>query len=119
MVKQPSLMEYLESGIRGASLREALIARNVANQSTPGYKRSAVKFEKLLTEAIESGKPVDLEMIKAEIFQPMNTPTDSSGNDVVIEVEIGEMIQIQGMLKTYLRLLGKLYGQMEIAASVP
>ena len=109
------MIEYLEAAISGASLRQATIAGNIANINTPGYRRAAVAFEKHLAEAIAAGRSVDLGEMAKDIIRPMNTSVDANGNDVSLEVEIGEMVKNVLMQKTYLRLLGKKYRQMELA----
>lgn len=115
MVGKPTITEYLEAGISGASLRQAAIASNIANIDTPGYRRMAAVFEKRLAEAIAAGQGVDLGELAKDIVRPNDTPVDSNGNDVSLEVEIGEMVKNVAMQKTYLRLLGKMYRQMELA----
>ena len=115
MSNQHNIISYIESGIRGESLRKAVIARNVAHMGAPEYRRQAVNFGKLLAEAIESGKAPDMSDVNSMMFHPMDTPVDANGNDVDLEVEIGSMVQNDAMLKTYLRVLGKLYSQMEMA----
>ena len=42
----------LKKGIEGTALRHKAIAQNIANVSTPGYKRKDVKFEDALKKAI-------------------------------------------------------------------
>ncbi len=113
------IVEYLEAGVRAASLRQAVIANNIANLDTPGFRRSAVAFEKLLAEALDSPRPPDPRTLKPEVFQPLRTPVGSNGNDVSLEMEIGELMRNSGRYKTYLRLLAKLYRQMEMAMGVP
>jgi flagellar basal-body rod protein FlgB len=46
--------QRLESGIQAASLRQRVLANNIANVDTPYFKRSDVAFEELLTRAIGS-----------------------------------------------------------------
>ena len=115
MVGKPTITEYLEAGINGASLRQATIANNIANLNTPGYRRLAASFEKRLAEAIDAGQSVDLGELAKDVFRPNDTPVDANGNDVSLEVEIGEMGKNISMQKTYLRLLAKMYRQMELA----
>ena len=45
----------------------------------------------------------------------MNTTVDSRGNDVDLDVEVGEMIKNGARYKMYVRLLNKMYKQMEMA----
>ncbi len=115
MVKSPDITQYLEVAMKASSLRRAVIANNIANANTPGYRRKAVEFEKFLAKAIASGEEVKPADVKMRIFQPENTSPDSTGNDVNWEVEFGEMIKNDTMYKTYVRLLSKLYRQMEMA----
>ena len=118
MVGKPTATEYLEAALKGAGLRQAAIANNIANLNSPGYRRSAVAFERQLAEAIEAGRSVDPKELLESIIRPKNTPVDSHGNDVALEVEIGDLIKNSAMRKTYLRVLGSLYRQMELAMQV-
>jgi len=115
MVKQPNIINYLEAGLRAASVRRAVLANNLANTETPGYRRHDVQFEQQLAQALKSSGPVDLDALRPHIIQPMNTPVGPNGNDVNLHTEIGELIKNDGTYKTYLRLLAKTYRQMEIA----
>lgn len=115
MANQINIIDHIETGLKAASLRQATIANNIANLSTPGFRRSEVVFEEILTEAMESGKPVGLEELRAAIVQPGTTPVNANGNDVDLDVEVGELIKNTTMYKTYLRLLARKYRQMELA----
>ncbi|THF81344.1 flagellar basal body rod protein FlgB [Cohnella fermenti] len=46
--------QRLEGAIKAASLRQQVIANNVANVDTPNFKRSDVVFEELLEQAMNS-----------------------------------------------------------------
>ena len=56
--------------------------------------------------------------IEPEIFQPQNTPVRSNGNDVNLEIEIGEMLKNSLRQTAYVRLLRKKFSQMETAMGV-
>ena len=114
MVKK-NVINYREAGLRASNLRRAVIANNIANLETPGYRRYDVAFQEHLAKAMESGGSVDLEAIKASIIQPMNSPVAPNGNDVNPFTEFGEMFKNDGTYKTYVRLLAKAYRQMELA----
>ena len=115
---KPEAAEYLRAGLKAVSLRQTVIANNIANLETPGFRRSAVEFEKRLTEAIQSGQDRELATLAGEVYQPMEGEVNSTGNDVNIDVEVGDMIKTTGQYKTYMRLLAKLYRQMEQAMAV-
>jgi len=44
--------QRLEGAIRAASMRQQVLANNIANVDTPYFKRSDVQFENLLAEAM-------------------------------------------------------------------
>ncbi|MHC4498662.1 MAG: flagellar basal body rod protein FlgB, partial [Planctomycetota bacterium] len=91
------------------------IASNIANLETPGYRRLGIKFEEMLTQALDSGGSVNLSEIEPEIHEPRETMIKSNGNDVNLEVEVGEMVKNSLRHKAFIRLLGKKYQQMELA----
>ena len=109
------VVSVLEAGLRANALRSKVIANNVANIDTPGFRRRAVRFEQLLAERLESGRSVDVDDLLGQVFRPGNTPVEANGSDVSIDVEVGEMIENSAMHKTYVRLLAKKYQQMALA----
>ncbi len=118
MPKVNNVVDLIEAGIKAESLRQKANANNVANLQTPGYRRADVKFKELLAKALETSGGVDLSEIEAQIYQPNNTAVKSDGNDVSMEVELGEMIKNSLRYKTYIRLLQKKYQQLDLAISV-
>jgi len=118
MSKTNNIVDIIAAGIRAESLRQKTIANNVANLQTPGYRRIDVKFNELLAKALDSSGDVDLSEIEAEIYQPRQTPVKSNGNDVSLEVEVGEMVKNTLRHKAYVRLLQKKYQQIELAMNV-
>lgn len=108
---------YLEAAMRASSLRARVIASNLANIQTPGYRRRVVEFERLLAEAMDSSSRHGLEDLKAQIRQPMTNPVDANNNDVVLEQEIGELLKNSARYRIYSRLLAKAYRKMELAMS--
>ena len=118
MSKMNSIVDIIEAGIRTESLRQKTIANNVANLETPGYRRLDVKFKELLAKALDCSGSVDLSEIEAQIYQPKNTAVKSNGNDVSLEVEVGEMVKNTLRHKAYIRLLQKKYRQLELAINV-
>ncbi len=117
MSKTSNIIDFLEAGIKAESLRYEAIASNIANLRTPGYRRIGVKFEELLAKALDSSGAADLSEIEAQIHQLNTTPVKSNGNDVNLEVEVGEMVKNTLRHKVYIRALSKKYRQMELAIS--
>ena len=109
------IVSVLEAGLRATALRGKVVANNVANINTPGFKRHAVRFEQLLTKQLESGRKVDVDDLIGQMFRPFNTVAGPDGNDVSVDVEVGQMVENSAMHKTYVRLLAKKYRQMALA----
>jgi len=118
MSKINNIVDIIEAGIKAESLRQKTIANNVANLQTPGYRRVDVKFKELLAKALDSSGAVDLNEIEAQIYQPKQSAVKSNGNDVSLEVEVGEMVKNTLRHKAYIRLLQKKYRQLELAINV-
>ena len=112
MDSRTGMIGYLEAGLKLARLRGKAIAGNIANLNTPRYRRLAARFSQELQKALASGKP---DALDGELFHPMNTEIRGDGNDVDLDMEVGEMIQNSAMYKTYMRVLAKTYRQMELA----
>jgi flagellar basal-body rod protein FlgB len=115
MSKTSNILDLIEAGIRAESHRQRAVANNIANLETPEYRRIDVKFEELLAQALASSGNVELSEIQPQIYQPKQTPVKSNGNDVSLEVEIGEMVKNSLRYKTYIRLLNKKRRQIELA----
>lgn len=118
MAGNMNILDYLEAGIRAEGVRQQAIANNVANMNTPGYRRSDIRFEELLAKAIKMGGNVDKSKLQAEVFQPKNTPVKVNGNDVSLDMEVGEMVKNSLKHKTFTLLLKKKYQQMKDAMAV-
>jgi flagellar basal-body rod protein FlgB len=115
MSKINGITDLIEAGIKAEGLRQKAIASNVANIQTPGYRRFEVKFGEILEKALSSDGNIDSEELEPEIFQPLNTAVNASGNDVNLEVEVGQMVENSIRHKAYTRLLAKKYRQIELA----
>lgn len=118
MSKMDNIIDFIDAGIRAESLRQKAIAGNVANLETPGYRRVDINFKELLAKAMNSPQEADPMNIQPEVFHPNTTVVKSNGNDVNLEVEVGEMVKNTLRHKTYIRLLQKKYAQMELAMNM-
>lgn len=56
----------LEQGLKASVLRRNLIANNIANVDTPGYKRAELSFESQLRRAVASEEPQRLDAYKTD-----------------------------------------------------
>lgn len=114
MAGDMSIIKYLEAALQAEGTRQSIIANNIANMNTPGYRRFDVKFDELLAAALDSGDD-DPSKIELEIFQPRNTPVKTNGNDVSLDTEVGEMVKNSLRHQTFIRLIRKKYELMQRA----
>jgi flagellar basal-body rod protein FlgB len=78
--------QRLESAINAASMRQRVLANNIANVDTPYFKRSDVAFEELLTQAIGGqGTPILSGRITNARHIPINTSFPSPSPKVVTD----------------------------------
>jgi flagellar basal-body rod protein FlgB len=114
-----SIIDLLQAGIKGEGLRQQTISSNIANMETPGYHRIAIRFEEMLSDAMESpSSSANVRDIEPELYVPLNTTVKSNGNDVNLDVEIGEMIKNSLRHTAYVRLLRQKFSQIQEAINV-
>jgi flagellar basal-body rod protein FlgB len=118
MPQPVDIVGLLESGIKAEELRQRTVASNIANIETPGYRRLDVRFEELLAKALKSQEGAGPDDLEPEVFQPETTPVKSNGNDVNMEMEIGEMLKNSFRQTAFVRLLRKKFAQVEEAVNI-
>lgn len=84
----PSGLDTLASILDAASLRHRVIAQNVANVNTPGYRRLAVAFSNDLAAAM--GTPGGTPPQKARVVVE-DGPERVDGNTVDIDREMNDL----------------------------
>lgn len=95
------VMTVLKKGLDGGSLRQKVIANNIANINTPNFKKSTVAFESLLKKALGKdsfkmntsdprhiGGTPPLNELKPEINIDETTSMRTDGNNVDIDEEM-------------------------------
>jgi flagellar basal-body rod protein FlgB len=81
----------LDSALDGLSTRQQVIADNIANVDTPGYRATSVDFESALMSAIESGNPGAV----TAVATATDTPVGANGNNVDLRKETLAAVQSQ------------------------
>ena len=74
--------DAMSSALDALSLRQRVIADNIANVQTPGYQAKRVEFEDALTAAVKHGSGT----VKATT-QTSLEPTREDGNNVNLDTE--------------------------------
>lgn len=84
----------LERSLSGAAQRQQLLANNIANANTPGFKRSDIDFHGQLAAAIANGDPSG--SLASLSFTPQTDTTSTmsaDGNNVDIDTEMASLSQ--------------------------
>ncbi len=95
------VMASLGKGLDAGAQRQRVIANNIANIDTPGYKKSFVTFESLLKKALKNDATVmvtthprhfggvsSLAELKPEVCRNNATSMRTDGNNVDIDEEM-------------------------------
>lgn len=85
MTVKPSQFDTLSRLIQATEQRHKVISNNIANVNTPGYIRRDISFEGVLKEQ-EQGETGELEVVN-----DTSTPRRADGNNVDIDMEMGQL----------------------------
>ena len=107
-----SITSLLEVGLKASGSRGRAIASNLANLNTPGYRRYEVNFKKFLAEALRSAEPTQIDV---DLIRPRTTEVRNNGNDVDLDMEVGDLVRNSSLHKTYMRIMAAQYRQMQLA----
>ncbi|HCC07614.1 MAG TPA: flagellar basal body rod protein FlgB [Clostridiales bacterium] len=84
--------KLLEKALDASLMRNEVIANNISNVDTPGYKKKAVRFEELLHSAMGNGQVLNVDGIDPEVYTDnANLSYRSDGNNVDIDTEMADM----------------------------
>ena len=98
----------LENSLSAASLRQRVMANNIANANTPGFKKSDVIFEDLLSQALNGGPGLQqvrtherhlskdaasAAAVEPQIVSSNATAVRNDGNNVDVEAEMANIAQ--------------------------
>lgn len=95
----------LDRAISGATLRNSVLANNVANVDTPGFQPSEVDFHDALKGAIAGGPgAIEAVQFKPETGGPVALRADGNGVDAEAEsaklaengLELSALVQVAG-----------------------
>jgi flagellar basal-body rod protein FlgB len=120
-------LQVIYKGLEGTRARHEAIADNLANVSTPGYKRKVVRFEEKLAEALDRGKfflrgsdaihrgAVELSQVRPEIELDTVSNLRADGNTVDIDREAAELAMNTGRFLAMVEVLNREYRMLHRA----
>ena len=100
-----------------ANVRHEVIAQNVANVNTPGYRRQEVRFEDAFIEALTAGNRTGALAMQPTTVTPPGGVERQDGNNVDIDKEIGQLQKNTLLYKVCSQILAVQLGQMRSAIS--
>lgn len=92
--------------------KNKVIANNIANVNTPGYKKSDVSFEKELLKAVESKDINKIRNLHETISLSSAKSTRKNGNNVDLDQELVSFYQVADRHNIYLEILSKKFKGM-------
>ncbi len=125
-------LQALSSALKFREMRQELIASNVANAETPGYKAKRLDFEAALARAVDVDGHMGLEVsdkdhfnvggggfnnLEPEVYNDPNGVVSESGNTVDREAEMSRIAENKIMYDTIVQLMNKKLGMMKYILS--
>lgn len=121
--------KFLKKNLDFYLMRNSLIASNIANIDTPGYKASDIKFDDLLKKVVGTGNQLkmkatndnhitsdikQIDKIKPKIVTESD-PARPDGNNVKIEKEMLKLVETQLMYNSIVQAMTKKGGILRYA----
>ncbi len=122
--------QALAASLKYRQMRQELIASNIANAETPGYKAKRIDFEEALARALDTDEQQTLKTtnskhvnvggggfnnLQPEITEDSNGIVSPDGNTVDRDLEMADMAENKIMYDASVTLLNKKLGLMKYA----
>lgn len=105
----------MQKVLDGLALRQEVIANNLANVNTPGFKRAVVSFEQELQSALKHRDVRSLYRVEPQITVQSQTSLRPDGNNVDIDMEMAELAANTLQYNAVARLLSGQFGLLRSA----
>ncbi len=104
-------IQAITAAINGLSVRQKVIAQNLANAETPGYLAGRVSFEDQLRDALATG---DMSRA-APVTSTSGGPIDVNGNNVRLDDETVAMVETSLRFQLMTQAVSQQYGLIRTA----
>lgn len=111
-------IKLLEKLIDVSAIRHKVIANNIANVNTPGYKRLEVSFENELKAALSGSSTKDVSFMQPKVKVAKNTGNTTprnDGNNVTMEDEVSNLVKNSLSYNIYVQMLSKKFAALKTA----
>ncbi len=100
-------MIILEKMMDIASYRRHLLASNIANADTPGYKAKDISFKREMSKALGDLEVGRIDKGTYEVFETFNTMPNRDGNTVNVDIEMAKIAENSMTYNTAVQLFGR------------
>lgn len=98
---------FLTRLLEATEMRQKVIGQNIANVNTPGYQRLEIDFETALAEELRHADMPHVGPHAApKVVQTPGLPFRADGNNVDVDMEIGQMNKNALLQQAYLQVMG-------------
>ncbi|MCK5072380.1 MAG: flagellar basal body rod protein FlgB [Bacteriovoracaceae bacterium] len=125
-------IQALRASLNLRQMRQEIIASNIANAETPGYKAKRIDFEEALARALDIDGQQTLKVnderhfnvggggfdnLQPEVYEDANGVVNENGNTVDRERELSLMLENNILYNASVQLLNKKLGMLKYAVS--
>lgn len=117
MNQNVSNIDLLSRLLSVASLRHRVIAHNVANVNTPGYREHQVLFEDAFRQALSRGVDGEALEVSPAVVESEGGPERADGNNVDIDYEMARLGKNSTLARVYTQVMASYLAMARSAIS--
>jgi len=110
-----SQVDLLAKMLDVSDLRHKVLAQNVANVNTPGYRKLDVAFEDAFVRALSSGRDGIAMQVRPQVVEGKGGVERTDGNNLDIDGEMGGLAKNTTLYKAYAQILAVQLAMMRSA----
>jgi flagellar basal-body rod protein FlgB len=106
-VFRPEALDLYEKMLDFTARRHRVIANNIANINTPGFRRAELEFADELKQALRGRGFGSVKALGFRVTQPDATAVRNDGNNVSIDQEMAALAENAILYQVYAQLLAR------------
>jgi flagellar basal-body rod protein FlgB len=113
MLFRPEALDLCEKMLDYAARRHTVIANNIANINTPGFRRSDVEFADELKRALHERGSESVKGLGFRVTKPNTTAVRNDGNNVSVDGEMATLAENAVLYQVYSQLLARRFRALQ------
>ena len=110
---QPEVLELYTKMLDFTAVRHTVIANNIANVNTPGFRRSDVEFADELERVLRDKGLAGVKTLGYRRTKPETTAMRNDGNNVDVDVEMSALAENALLYQIYAQLLARRFRSLQ------